>query len=144
MMKKKNVFFLFFLVFLWKDPVYAFGVRPYCIDCSVSLFSTKNEFKYAGLDVTFYNNSNKDIKSFTLTLYLYDENGNPPFSKNCVTVENIQGVQAYGTVEFCISLDEYITVVPEEPYRTDSVYADRIEYEDETVWTDPCGLYAVQ
>jgi hypothetical protein len=141
MMKKKNVFVLFFfLVFLWKTPVYAFDVCPYSIDCSVSLFSTKDEFKYAGLNITFYNNSNKDIKSFTLTFFLYDENGNPPFSRNCITVENIQGVQAYGTVDFCISLDEYIAVAPEEPYRIDSAYAERIEYTDGTVWIDSFGL----
>jgi hypothetical protein len=146
-MMRKKVFFIFtcFLIFFRDAYSYAHDICPYNIDGYVSLSPKMNEFKYAGMNITFYNKCNKNIESVILNIFLYDENGDPPFpEKNCITVNYTQEVKAYGTADFCVSLDEYIAVIPEEPYQTDYIYAAGIEYEDGTEWNDPYGLYAVQ
>jgi len=133
------------LIFISEYSLQAREICPYCIDGYVSLSSEAGEFKYAGMNITFYNKTDKNIKLITFTFFLYDEDGNPPFSgNNCITVDCMQEVKARETVDFCIGLDEYIAAVPEEPYQTDYLYAGRIEYEDGTVWDDPYGLYVME
>lgn len=145
-MKKRAAFVgVCFLLFSRGYVSYARDTCPYSIDGYVSVSSESAAFKYAGMNITFYNKTGKDIARITFNFFLYDEDGNPPFpGNNCVTVDCVQTVKAYDTVDFCVSLDEYIATVPDEPYQTDFLYAGRIEYEDGTVWEDPYGLYVME
>ncbi|HAH63202.1 MAG TPA: hypothetical protein DCL73_14025 [Treponema sp.] len=145
-MKNKAAFVaVCFLLFPRGHFSYARDMCPYSIDGYVSLSSESAAFKYAGMNITFYNKTGKDIKRITFNFFLYDEDGNPPFpGNNCITVDCVQAVKAYDTVDFCVSLDEYMVTVPDEPYQTDFLYAGRIEYEDGTVWEDPYGLYVME
>jgi hypothetical protein len=134
-LKKKTVFlFIYFLIFVSGSSLQARDICPYCINGYVSLVPESGEFKYAGMYITFYNRTDKNINLITFTFFLYDKDGNPPFfENNCITVDYVQEVRARDTLDFCIGLDEYVASVPDEPYQIDYLYAAKIEYEDGTV-----------
>ncbi len=111
----------------------------------VSISSDTGDFKYAGINITFYNNTEKGIKKVVLVLFLSGQDDSSSFSgDNRIVSEYTKNIDPLSTAEFCISLDDYIAVIPDEPYQIDSLYAVRIEYEDGSVWDDPYGIYAVQ
>jgi hypothetical protein len=146
-MTVKNKIMIIIVYFVLSAGLFSYGrkVCPYCATGWVSLYSESALFKYAGMNIRFYNNSDRDVRCVTFNFFLYDKDGNPPFSgNNCVTVCCRQKITAYDTADFCISLDEYISAAPDEPYQTDYLYAGRIEYEDDTVWEDPYGVYVME
>jgi len=123
----------------------AVGVCPYYADGQVSLDAAAGEFDRAGMYVTFYNTSDRNVKKVTFNFFLYDADGNPPFAGiNSISADYTEEVKAHGTVDFCVSLDGYVIVPPDEPYQVDYIFASRIEYEDGTVWEDPFGVCAMR
>jgi hypothetical protein len=133
------------ILFIGRYASYSQDKRPYYIQGEVSISSDTGDFKYAGINITFYNNAEKDIKKIVLVLFLFDPDDSSTFSgDNRIDSEYTKNISSLSTAEFCISLDDYITAVPDNPCQIDCLYAGRIEYEDGTVWEDPYGIYAVQ
>lgn len=117
---------------------------PYLIaDQVVELGSSEGEFNFAGTRFTFYNASDKDVESFTVSFMLYDSDGNNPFIGSNNVVSTVDGKILSGkSSKIVLSLDDSISVVPEEPYKIDFMYVRKIVYADGSEWTDPFGMYA--
>lgn len=119
---------------------------PYVIDNPrVVLGENDDIHKFAGAYFSVYNDSDKNISEYTVSFLLYDEEGNNPFiGSNCV-VEKIAAEESpHDSREAVISLDSYLSVVPDEPYKIDFMYLREIKYSDGTTWSDPFGMYAVK
>ena len=118
---------------------------PYIVlEPNVELGDDGVSYSFAGTRFTLYNDSKKDISSFSVSFMLYDSEGNNPFiGSNCITEDFYEVIPAESRGEFVVSLDSYLTQIPNEPYKLDFFYVKRISYADGSSWSDPFGLYAV-
>jgi len=140
-----NTFIVILFLFIGNYASYSQSKRPYYMQGEVSISSDTGDFKYAGVNITFCNNTEKDIKKIVLILFLSDFDDSSTFSgNNRIVSEYSKSIDSLSTAVYCISLDDYITAVPDTPYQIDCLYAARIEYEDGSIWEDPYGIYAVQ
>jgi hypothetical protein len=145
MRNRVSSFIVILLLCIGNYASYSQDKQPYYMQGEVSIFSDTGDFKYAGVNITFCNNTEKDIKKIVLILFLSDFDDSSTFSgNNRIVSEYSKSIDALSTVGYCISLDDYSTAVPDTPYQIDCLYAARIEYEDGSVWEDPYGIYAVQ
>ncbi|MBQ4379332.1 MAG: hypothetical protein II821_09075 [Treponema sp.] len=119
---------------------------PYVIsNPHVETGSIDEKYNYAGMHFSLFNDSEKTIRSFTISFMLYDSEGNNPFiGSNCIVSKCEEMIEAGAAGDFVISLDQYISVVPDEAYLTDFVYIREICYTDLSVWKDPYGMYCVR
>ncbi|MBQ6780215.1 MAG: hypothetical protein IJP62_03170 [Treponema sp.] len=117
---------------------------PYIIDNPhVEIGENHNYHNYAGAYLTVYNDSEKTIQNYTVSFMLYDSDGEIPFTgTNCVVAECQKEIAPRTEEEFVVSLDSFISVVPDEPYVIDYLYLREIEYTDGSNWKDPFGMYA--
>jgi hypothetical protein len=110
---------------------------PYLISGDIEL----SESDSYCLDYKFYNNSGKNVYAFTLVLFVYDEDGNPPPYCSSNFVINVASVvSSYSYSEDKIDLKPYIVEVNEVYYNIDYIYISNIVYEDGSVWSDPLGF----
>lgn len=119
---------------------------PYVIaNPRVELGKLDGTHEFAGAYFTLFNDSEKTISKYTLSFLLYDEEGNNPFiGSNCV-VEKISAEELpHESKDFVVSLDSYLSTVPDAPYEIDFIYLREILYADGSVWSDPFGMYAVK
>lgn len=145
-MKKNKLSLLFLLsVFLSGGcSVFAASDIPYSISGEMVL-EDSSIYNNAGLDFTFYNGSEKKIDEFTIVLYLFDEDGEPPLTgRNNIVLKVNAEIDAFSSADICVSLDKYFSFVPSIPYTVDFFYASVICYEDGSQWTDPFGLKVFQ
>jgi len=112
-----------------------FEIIPYEIQGEIEY-----EISNISFDYEFCNRTGKQISSYTIVFYLFDEDGNPPESmrNNIVARENV-AVDAYTSVNESIGLEKYFEVLPDEEYTVDFLYVSKIEFADNTVWSDPFG-----
>jgi hypothetical protein len=76
---------------------------------------------------------------------LYDSEGNNPFVGSNNVVERVDGnVPSGASTAVLIPMDDYLTIVPDEPYKIDFMYVRKIEYADGSEWTDPFGMYSAR
>lgn len=116
---------------------------PYLIANKNFEIGNDGSFDFAGVNFTFYNGAKKDVKSFTLSFMLYDSDGNNPFVGSNNVIESFdESVLSETSQDFSLSLDKYLSVVPNEPYKIDFMYVKRIVYTDGTEWSDPFGMYS--
>lgn len=102
---------------------------------------SSSKYETVGFDFNFINKSEKNIKSFTVVFYIFDEDGNPPaLGRNNIVITINSEVLSKESYESCVSLDSFFYEIPEEPYEVDYLYVSKIVYEDDSVWTDPFGL----
>ncbi len=136
-------FLLLFLLTLCSCSLFAKESCPYLVNGSVRLVSETGEFEAAGFDLFLVNKSVKTINNFTLVFFLFDEDGEAISNGRCNFVISVSKiVEAGKSLETCISLDPYLSEIPECPYEVDYLYISRVEYEDGSVWEDPLGLNA--
>lgn len=113
---------------------------PYFISGEMVIDSS-SKYEVAGFDFNFINKSEKNIKSFTVVFYVFDEDGNPPaLGRNNIVITINSEVLSQESYENCVSLDSFLYEIPEEPYEVDYLYVSKIVYEDDYVWSDPFGL----
>ena len=119
---------------------------PYVIDNPHVEVGEKNSYhRYAGAYLTVFNDSEKTIQQYTVSFMLYDSDGEIPFTgTNCVVAECTKEIAPKTEEEFVVSLDSFISVVPDEPYVIDYLYLREITYTDGTNWKDPFGMYALR
>lgn len=119
------------------------NTTPYIIGGECVLSDSNNSYEYAGFDYFFYNSTDKVVSNFTVVFYVYDDEGNSPFSfSNCISTKCEITVPPYTETEGEIPLDSYITNVPEEPYKADYIYVSEINYTDGSTWRDMFGFFA--
>lgn len=100
------------------------------------------DYENAGFDFEFYNRSEKNVAGFTIVFFLFDEDGNSPIlGRNNIVLQIDERVNAMDSFESCVSIDQYLTSIPEEPYIVDFLYVSAIVYEDGTQWKDSFGFY---
>lgn len=121
--------------------------KPYIVGNVTSLCGdgdASDGYLFAGVSFTFYNSSSKVISDFSVSFRLYDSEGENPFiGSNCVSSTNKEIIGPNSTSEVVVSLDDFITVMPEEPYQIDYFYVTRIHYSDGSSWKDEYGIYAL-
>jgi len=98
--------------------------------------------EYAGLHFTIFNDSTKDIDSFLLTFTVYDSDEKNPFNcSNCIVSKCEVFLASKSSIDSVVSLDKYISEIPDEPYIVDFLYVSEIRYSDGSVWKDPYGMF---
>lgn len=119
------------------------NTTPYVIGGECVLSDSTKSYEYVGFDYFFYNSTDKTVSDFTVVFYVYDEEGNSPFaSSNCISTKCEKIVPPHTETEGEISLDSYISSVPDEPYKADYIYVSEINYTDGSNWRDMFGFYA--
>lgn len=139
--KYKNLFFFTFILFC-NSCFFASEQIPYFVSGEMVVDSS-SKYEVAGFDFNFINKSEKNIKSFTIVFYIFDEDGNPPaLGKNNIVITINSKILSQENYESCVSLDSFLYEIPEEPYEVDYLYVSKIVYEDDSVWSDPFGVCA--
>lgn len=115
--------------------LYARGAKPYYIKGDITT-SSGGGYSYAGLELQFYNKSEKDISSFTIVFRLCDEDGLSPFDMEYISVNINECVKANESTKRCISLDDLFDEAPDAEYEVESLFVEKITYEDGSVWRD--------
>lgn len=116
---------------------------PYAIKGKCSFASETSSYRMLGYDFVFYNTSEKTVSDFTLVFYVYDENGESPLLlSNCIITNCPYSASPKSEVEGEVSLDKYVSALPEVPYNIENVYVSEIRYADGSVWSDNLGVYA--
>lgn len=108
-------------------------------------YRISGELDYSGIDINlrywFFNNTNKNIRTFTIVFYIFDEDGNPPInSRNNVILEENKFVEYYSNLSKKINLNDYFDMDSDKEYSLDYLYVSKIEFADGTVWSDPFGM----
>ena len=117
---------------------------PYLVNAEMVTESENCEFQAAGLDLYFFNRSEKAVLSFTLVFFLFDEDGEAISDGRSNIVLSVKSrVEAGDVLESCVSLDQFFYSIPEYAYDIDYLYVSRIEYEDGEIWQDPLGMLAL-
>lgn len=122
------------------------SVCPYSIEKPrMVLGASPSNHQFAGVYFTLCNESEKTIESCTVSFLVYDEEGENPFtSSNCV-IERVEiEEEPYEVRMVIVNLDGYLTVIPDDAYKIDSIYLQKIQYTDGSSWTDPFGMYALK
>lgn len=136
---KMNRFVLFLFFVLSGCSLNARNRSPYIVHAEMVMDESEN-YQVAGLDLYLLNQTEKDISGFTLVFYVYDSDGNPPMNmRNNIVITVEAEIAAKESLSTCVSLDKYLSSIPEEPYQLDFVYVSKIKYADGTEWDDPFG-----
>ncbi|MCF0242881.1 MAG: hypothetical protein HUK25_09590 [Treponema sp.] len=128
------------LVFIFSSCSFSYDAAPYLIKGEMAIdydtYGEESTFKFS-----FLNRSKKNVESFTVVFFLFDEDGNPPLmGKPNIVNKVISFIEAGEEFSSSFSLDSFFNVIPETPLLVDYLYVSAIEYEDGTVWKDPFGL----
>ena len=122
---------------------YSIESAPYIASGEFVMDEESTDYSICGVNVLVLNKSEKNIREMNLVFFLFDRDGEP--AEECRSMlsfeieKNIGGMQEGS---FCVSLDKYLTAVPEDKLLVDYLYLSKIIYEDGFVWEDPFGLVA--
>ena len=118
-------------------------VLPYVVTeptCRVG--KLENNYDFAGIHFTLYNNTDKQIKNFSCTCTIFDSDGDNPFiGNNCIIAKSNNPINSADNSEVIIKLDPYMNWIPEKPFIIENFYVTKIEYSDGTVWKDSIGAF---
>ncbi len=133
-------FSLIFVIFFSCVEVYE---MPYVItEPEYTLGEVSGAYLKSGIHFLLYNNTDKNIESFTFTCIVFDENGNNPFiGSNTILAKYEEEIDANNFKEIIISLDPYIYVIPNNCLLFEQCYVSKIVYTDGSVWKDRNGYF---
>ena len=113
---------------------------PYNIEGNLEMDESE-DYEIAGLNLYFYNRSERTVKEFTIVFYVFDADGEPAsFCRSNISFSVKKTIPAQEAIDVCLSLDSFFIYVPDEYCTADYMYVSRILYEDGSVWQDPFGL----
>lgn len=139
-MKNSLLICIAFLLLFSGCQLMAREKTPYLVSAEM-VMEDSADYEVAGLNLYLMNKSEKEIQSFTVVFFLFDEDGNPPeYMKNTLVLSINTQIDAGESFETCLSLDGYLYSIPQEAYQVDYLYLSKITYADGTVWSDPYGL----
>ncbi|WP_191014119.1 hypothetical protein [Treponema zioleckii] len=145
-MMKKTFFAGLMLAFFAFSGCSTFAAMecPYVIEKPhVVLGKVSGKHNFAGAYFNVFNDSQKRVDSLTFSFMVYDKDGQNPFvGSNNIVSRCDDFIEASSAKEFCVNLDSYLSVVPDEPYLIDFLYLREIHYSDGSSWSDPFGMYA--
>lgn len=116
---------------------------PYTISGKFLMEEASSDYEICGAELEFFNWSEKAVNSFTVVFYLFDADGEP--AQECwnqLTFEIEKNIQAGGKYKICLSLDSYMSSIPQGVLSIDYLYVSKICYSDGSVWDDPLGMAA--
>lgn len=143
--KVKKIAILFFcLVFLsctqimYKAPFVL--TNPECIIGSLNAV-----FMFAGVQTSFYNNSDKNIVKLCITFNVYDQDTkkNPFVGSNHICSTYTDSIYSLESVELIISLDNLLHSPPDKKYCIENFCIESIFYEDGSEWHDYVCAFSV-
>lgn len=138
----KKIGVLICLLCLMSCSLYSKNQLPYAVSGEMTT-EDSSLYELGGINLSFYNKSEKKIKKFVVVFFLFDEDGNSPLvGRNNVVLSITSEIEPEKNFEHCVSLDQFLCEVPEEPYLVDYLYVSEIVYEDGSCWKDPFGMYA--
>lgn len=147
-MKKNKLRFLFWgilLCFVSCETTESLSCPYVLANPEVKLGESDDSQRFAGMSFSVFNDSEKVIERFTVSFMLYDSEGKNPFvGSNCIVSRCDCHILPGAVEKFTVSLDSFISVVPEEPYLVDFLYLREIRYSDGSSWSDPYGMYCVR
>lgn len=130
-------------IFCMSCKVFTLDTVPYVIDAEFVMEENSTDYSICGVDFYLKNKSEKEIKNITIIFFLFDKDGEPAYecrSKISASVE--KSIMPGEVSNFCMSLDQFMNSIPEDPLMLDYLYISEIQYEDDSVWSDPFGLIA--
>lgn len=114
---------------------------PYAISGEFSIGDETQNYAICGIQLNVFNKSELEIKNITVVFYLFDSDGEPiDTGRNNIVLSVGVDILPKESKEICISLDEFMTGIPDEIYSVDYLYLSKICYEDGSEWTDPFGM----
>lgn len=119
---------------------------PYVIsNPRVEIGAFEDKYHFAGMHFSLFNDSQKNIDSFTFSFMLYDSDGNNPFiGSNCIVSKCEWSQGSDSITDYVISLDSYVSQIPTDGFVIDYLYLREINYSDGTSWKDPYGMFCVR
>jgi hypothetical protein len=117
---------------------------PFVIGKPVSVAGNREGYyKFAGVEFTFYNSSDKNVSGMSVSMMVYDRvtNKTPFIGSNNIKANFDGGIAAGEEKLFIISLDPYIYAAPGNPYIIDFFYILRVVFGDGSEWVDRNGTY---
>lgn len=120
---------------------FSYDKAPYLIKGEMVMDSDSEDYEIAGINLSFKNLEKKTVSELTVVFFMFDEDGEPvSFRKGNMVLTIKKNIASGEYCQFCVSLDKYLTEIPEEPYFIDYLYVSEIVYEDESTWKDPLGM----
>jgi hypothetical protein len=103
-------------------------------------------FNYAGMVFNFLNQAEKTVEAIVVSFVLFDPETmeSPFFTSNKSQITRWDTVFPGENKEIIISLDQFISVAPSNPYLVDLFYIYEIQYVDGSVWSDDHGKHRVR
>ena len=139
-MKRITVLLLVCFLQLAGGRIFGLVAAPYSITGNILQQTTTENEKYY-ICGTFKNASQKNIKSFTMVFYVFDEDGaSPLYARNNVVLKIDEQIPAETKYDFSLNIDKFFYENSDGDYETEYLYVSKIAYEDDTEWTDPLGL----
>lgn len=116
-------------------------IVPYAIEGEIEMDESSELYDFAGLNMTFYNRSEKTVEEMTIVFYMFDSNGEPiSIGKGNITLHVKATVESKEFENMRVSLDPFFYVIPDDVYTIDYLYVSKINYTDGSVWSDPFGI----
>ena len=139
-MKRISILLVMCLLHVFGGRLLALSAAPYFISGKISDESLNENEKYNFIG-SFTNDSSKDVCSFTIVFYVFDEDGSCPLiQRNNVVIKIDEFIKAGKTSSFNKNLDKYFYAAAQGNYETEYLYVSRIVYSDGSEWSDPFGL----
>ena len=116
---------------------------PYVLNGQFVMEENSPDYSFCGIDFTLLNKSQKEIKGMNIIFYLFDQDGEPAAEcQNKISVQIEKNISPGDTAYFCMSLDTFMTSIPESNLVVDYLYIASLVYEDGSRWEDPYGFMA--
>lgn len=140
-MKKRKILWVALLM-IFAFSAHAQNKKPYLVRGQIT--ATATSYFFEGV---FSNKSSKEVENFTIVFFVLDQDGNSPLKRRNNVVLRIQeSVPPAADFYFTKGLNEYFNesedYSDEVEYECEYLYVSRIEYSDETEWSDPFGFDA--
>ncbi len=116
---------------------------PYTINADFVMDEESSVYKICGVELSFSNLATETVKEFEVVFFLFDSDGEPAYecpNRLAFSIEREIGPDEDFSV--CLSLDSYMTFVPQSLLEIDYLYVSRITYTDGSIWVDPYGFSA--
>ena len=116
---------------------------PYTINADFVMDEESSVYKICGVELSFSNLAAETVKEFEVVFFLFDSDGEPAYecpNRLAFSIEREIGSDEDFSV--CLSLDSYMTFVPQSLLEIDYLYVSRITYTDGSIWVDPYGFSA--
>ena len=133
----------FLVIALSGCSVFSLERSPYTIEADFVMNEDAADYKTCGVNLSFYNLAAETVKEFEVVFYLFDSDGEPAYecpNRLSFSIEKEIGPDEDFSV--CLSLDSYMTFVPQSLLEIDYLYVSRITYTDGSIWVDPYGFTA--